>query len=137
MDWEKEANAERKRRSAGASRVYQTAKPVGKPTKRPPVSRVDTGRKPKGKPIKPPRRIPKPYEGKTIPSKHPVSKLKIKEYDRFRVHDEEEYDEEFEEFAEEWQEFENDYPELDDLDNIEDFLEDIEHEEEGKYREPA
>ena len=53
------------------------------------------------------------------------------------VRSEEEMEDE-EESVEEWEtDWENDYPELDDLDNIEDFLDSFEYEDSDKYKEPS
>jgi hypothetical protein len=127
-DWEKEANAERKRRSKAARLVWKTRKPP-KPkrtTKRSiPVPRIypkRTGTIPK--------RIPGHRKPSPLPIRRPAPELIEEEEEIFEGTDEE--------FEDEWEsDWKSDYPELDDLNNLDDFLESFEYSDSEDYKEPA
>ena len=144
-DWQKEVNAERKRRSAAARRVFEARKPKSKPaaTRARKISRVRgkrTGALPK--------RVPGRSTAKSVPTRRDVPKLKIKDYSRIRV-DEGEDDSDYgsdqdyasyqeQSYQEQWvDDYETDYPELDDLDNIDDFLDTFEYADSDQYTEPS
>jgi hypothetical protein len=141
LDWQKEVNAERKRRSS-QSKVHPTSKrsrrtvPVpSTPLRKKVRTAVPSFRT---KPGSIPRRVRTASKGKTkVPARTPTPKLKIREYERLRAKDEEEYDD-IEGFEEQWSaDWEEDYPDLDYLDNLVDFLDEFEYEDSDKYKEPA
>jgi hypothetical protein len=136
LDWEKEANAERKRRSK-AARKPKVRKPATRTTTprkavRTPISRVRPKRSGSV-----PRRISKPVSRKTVSSARSKPELKIKDYGRMRSMDEEDYEDDIE-FTEQWEtDWEQDYPDLDYLGDLIDFVDDFEHEDSDKYKEPS
>lgn len=134
LDWEKEANAERKRRAEARilSHGGGRTKPVTKAGKVPSVisKPVRKGIPRKSKQVVPSRRPP-------VPTRGHKPKLELTEYDRITMQDEEEF-EESEDWQEEWEyEWQHDWEELNDLDDLEGFMEDFEYEDSDKYKEPA
>ena len=132
LNWKKEAENERRRRSDSqlrkttVSRVPGSRKTVSIPqlsSKRPTVSRRPTSVHRKSvKTVAPPIR---------------QRELKIRDYDLIEPMDEEEFEDD-ESWQEEWESGWNlDFPELDDMDDIDEFLIDFDHEYEDKYKEPA
>lgn len=137
LDWRKEANAERKRRSKSHRKVHRP-KPkrtrTTKPEIRHPVSRISS----RGK-SKIPRRVPKTDTGPVVPSRRPASKLKLKPYEEIRPRGEDiETEDDDIESETEWEtDWESDYPDLDYFDELMDFLDDAEYADEDTYKEPA
>jgi hypothetical protein len=131
MDWEKEANAERKRRSKAARLVWKTRKP-SKPKRTSKRSIPVPGTKYKRTHTDTiPKRVPGHRKPSPVPSSRPAPELIEEEEELFEEGTDEEFEDEWES---DWKE---DYPELDDLDNLDDFLESFEYEDDDKYKEPS
>jgi hypothetical protein len=114
LNWKKEANAERKRRSEARILSLQRKRPRSVP------------RKPT---------IPK--LAKKVPTRGHKRELELREYDRIPTLGEEEF-EDAEEYQETWEaDWEAEWEELNDLDDLEGFLVDFEYEDSDKYKEPA
>jgi hypothetical protein len=142
LNWEKEANAERKRRSV-AQQLYPSGRvPPTRRTATPPVPGVHVPRAIQRS--EPPRRRTKPptptrRKKVPVPSARPKPELKIRDYGRFAPRDEDDYEGEMK-FQDKWEvEYADNerYAPLDYLDDIDDALDEWEHEDSDKYKEPA
>jgi hypothetical protein len=123
-DWEKEARAEHKRRSA----AHRKTKPKRKPVAKKPIAVK------KKKKMAIPTRKPRYTGGGDA---EPQRELKIREYRAIVLQDEDEIEADYE-YGQEWEsDWEDDYPELDDMDDLDGFLQDFDHEDSDKYQEPA
>jgi hypothetical protein len=133
LDWQKEARAEQKRRSQSRLHPPQVSRRGTKvPTyvsRTPPKRRIADTRKRAG--VVPPRRAGK------VPTGRVGRELDLSPYDRIRMRDDEEYEQE-EDAETEWEEdWSEDWKDLNDLDDVEGFMDDFEHESGDKYKEPA
>lgn len=142
-DWQKEARAEFKRRSQ--AHVRTPAPRTKAPTKpgKPSGKHVGTGISRKRKKVRHPAKrdvFPKRTgSGKPTP-RSPIRKLTGGGGPAF---DEEEYEEyepggDYGEWEQTWEDdWEDLYPTLDDMDDLEEFLDDFEYEDSDKYKEPS
>jgi hypothetical protein len=127
LDWEKEANAERKRRSKAAqSRVVRKVRKATLPLRGKRVPKHDRSRYGIPKRVLPDRK-----PAKRVPSSRPAPELIEEEEELFEEGTEEGFEDEWE------TDWKSDYPELDDLDNLDDFLESFEYSDSEDYKEPA